>query len=294
MIHSAPPPSPVPRGRRNGPARYGRWGRWGSAALVMALVVGYAVLRELTGAPEAACGAGGPAHPVVLQQDQAANAATIAAVAVSRGLPERALTTALATAMQESSLRDLPGGDRDSLGLFQQRPSQGWGTPGQIMDPVYAANRFFDDLVRIPGYTALPVTAAAQQVQRSGYPQAYARHAADAAALAAAWYGQAPSLSCQVVVDGSAGDAAAVGRRLAREFGGARVAVSGATVTLPAGGAGVAGHGWAAAQWAVAQAATLRIAEVDYRGLGWRAADSAQGWTAAGRRSEDVRIRVQR
>ncbi|AUY49959.1 MULTISPECIES: hypothetical protein [Streptomycetaceae] len=134
-----------------------------------------------------------------LEVPQAANAATIAAVAHARGLPDRAVTISLATAMQESKIRNLTGGDRDSVGLFQQRPSQGWGTAQQISDPVYATNKFLDGLVKVPGYTRLPLTDAAQQVQKSGYPQAYAKHETKATLLASALTGrEAASLNCVV------------------------------------------------------------------------------------------------
>ncbi|MFE6050154.1 hypothetical protein ACFQ6N_05340 [Kitasatospora sp. NPDC056446] len=134
-----------------------------------------------------------------LELPQAANAATIAAVARSRGLPDRATAISLATAMQESKLRNLAGGDRDSIGLFQQRPSMGWGTPEQIADPVYATNKFLDGLVKVPGYTRLPLTDAAQAVQKSGYPQAYAKHETKATLLTSALSGREPgSFSCIV------------------------------------------------------------------------------------------------
>ena len=107
---------------------------------------------------------------VVLTDEQARNASLIAAIAVRRGMPAHAATIGLATALQESKLYNLKGGDRDSLGLFQQRHSQGWGTPRQILDPVYATNAFYDALEKVSGWTTLPVTRAAQEVQRSGYP----------------------------------------------------------------------------------------------------------------------------
>jgi hypothetical protein len=107
--------------------------------------------------------------------EQAANASTIYNVAASRGLPARAAVIAIATAWQESNLRNLNYGDRDSLGLFQQRPSQGWGTPAQLQDPTYAANKFYDALVAVPGWETMPVTTAAQKVQRSAFPNAYAK-----------------------------------------------------------------------------------------------------------------------
>ncbi|WP_307806365.1 hypothetical protein [Streptomyces sp. FH025] len=134
-----------------------------------------------------------------LELPQAANAATIAAVSRSRGLPDRATAISLATAMQESKLRNLAGGDRDSIGLFQQRPSMGWGTPEQIADPVYATNKFLDGLVKVPGYTRIPLTDAAQAVQKSGYPQAYAKHETKATLLTSALSGREPgSFNCVV------------------------------------------------------------------------------------------------
>lgn len=169
---------------------------------------------------------------LTLEPQQAANASTIAAVATSRGLPERALTIALATSMQESALRNLDHGDRDSVGLFQQRPSQGWGTAAQIMDPVYASNEFFDGLVKIRGYSRLPLTEAAQKVQKSGFPLAYAKHEGDAALLAGALTGRLPgALNCVTPLtpvaavtpaaagEASGGDPAKVRARLLREFG---------------------------------------------------------------------------
>jgi murein DD-endopeptidase MepM/ murein hydrolase activator NlpD len=87
--------------------------------------------------------------------------------------------------MQESGLRNLTGGDRDSIGLFQQRPSQGWGTPQQLADPAYQAGKFFDKLITIDGWQQMPLTDAAQAVQRSAYPDAYAKHEPDAITVVA-------------------------------------------------------------------------------------------------------------
>ncbi|MCZ1003365.1 hypothetical protein O1M63_44105 [Streptomyces mirabilis] len=168
-------------------------------SVVLALV-SYLAVRFLRPATPDECTAHGPHDTTVtLDPDQASHAATIAAVAHARGLPERAVTIALATAIQESKLRNLTYGDRDSLGLFQQRPSQGWGSPAQISDPVYTSGRFFDALVKVPDYRGLPVTVAAQQVQHSGYPQAYAQHEDVAATLADVLTGrEGPALSCTV------------------------------------------------------------------------------------------------
>jgi hypothetical protein len=112
---------------------------------------------------------------MTLTGEQATNAATIARVGHARGLPDRAVVIALATAQQESRLRNLDYGDRDSLGLFQQRPSQGWGTPAQVRDPSYAATKFYERLVGVPHWQTRRLTEVAQAVQRSGFPEAYQR-----------------------------------------------------------------------------------------------------------------------
>ena len=110
-----------------------------------------------------------------LSDEQRQNAATIIGVARQKGAPPRAWLIALATAKQESDLRNIPYGDRDSLGLFQQRPSQGWGSPAQVLDPVYSTTIFLDRLLQVPNWDRLPVTVAAQTVQRSAFPDAYAK-----------------------------------------------------------------------------------------------------------------------
>ena len=129
---------------------------------------------------------------MVLDPSQARYAGLITAIAVQRGMPARAASIALATAYQESDLRNLDGGDRDSAGLFQQRPSQGWGTLDEVRDPVHATNAFYDALAKVDGYEQLEITVAAQEVQRSGFPDAYADHEADARALASALTGNSP------------------------------------------------------------------------------------------------------
>ncbi|MEI5603588.1 C40 family peptidase [Streptomyces brasiliscabiei] len=110
-----------------------------------------------------------------LPAEQVPNAATIVATGLSLDVPEKGRIVALATAMQESRLRNLNYGDRDSLGLFQQRPSQGWGSAQQIRDPVYASEQFYKHLRKVNGWQQMTITQAAQAVQRSGYPDAYAQ-----------------------------------------------------------------------------------------------------------------------
>jgi hypothetical protein len=129
---------------------------------------------------------------VELTQEQAENAALITGISIQRGLPARAASIALATAYQESKILNIEHGDRDSIGLFQQRPSQGWGSIEEILDPVHSTHAFYDALVRIEGYETMAITEAAQAVQRSAYPDAYADHEADARALASALTGNSP------------------------------------------------------------------------------------------------------
>ncbi|MGX1314288.1 hypothetical protein RKD24_004407 [Streptomyces calvus] len=301
--------------------RRGRLFRFGASLVVLLAVAGYLVVQYVTG------GRSGPGCLVVsgkgdgaryeFTPEQAVNAATITAVGTARDLPERAVTIALATALQESALRNIDYGDRDSLGLFQQRPSQGWGTPKEIMDPAYAAEKFYEHLEEVPGYTRLPLTVAAQKVQRSGFPQAYAKHEPDAALLAAALTGRsAATLTCEGRPAATrAAGADAVRAALVRDFGrdllepaGAEVGDAaaspspkaeagsdgsdGRTVTLPvAGGEGTdaGARGWQLAHWAVANASALHIKHVSYAGREWTAGNTDSQWrTTEGKGSADA------
>ena len=141
-------------------------------------------------------------HTVEIDLEQAENAALITAVSIERGLPARAASIALATAFQESKLYNIEFGDRDSVGLFQQRPSQGWGSVDELMDPVFATNAFYDALAKVDGYREMEITQAAQAVQRSAYPGAYADHEQDGRALASALTGNSPrAMWCDVPGD---------------------------------------------------------------------------------------------
>ncbi|MBF4615289.1 LysM peptidoglycan-binding domain-containing protein [Curtobacterium sp. VKM Ac-1376] len=128
---------------------------------------------------------------VGLSAEQRQNAATIVAVGRSLGVSDRGLVVALAAAMQESSLRNVAHGDRDSVGLFQQRPSQGWGSAAELQDPAYSTKLFFGGrnnpnagktrgLLDVPGWSSMSITDAAQAVQLSAYPEAYANWASAA------------------------------------------------------------------------------------------------------------------
>jgi len=222
---------------------------------------------------------------VILTDAQARNATLISAIAIHRGMPAHAATIGLAAALQESKLFNLRGGDRDSLGIFQQRPSQGWGSPRQILDPVHATNAFYDALERVPGYADLPVTVAAQRVQRSGYPSAYAVYESDARALASAMTGYSPAAFwCHVATpDGSATPAAqrATGLRqaLAPAFGPTRVRVaSGSGLEVPVSSRE---RGWAVASYLVSHAPQLGVSSVAYGGRIWTAGDNS-GWSRTG------------
>ncbi|MFJ5532658.1 hypothetical protein [Streptomyces sp. NPDC093261] len=219
-------------------------------------------------------------------------------MAHARGLPERAVTIALATAIQESKLRNLTYGDRDSIGLFQQRPSQGWGSPAQIRDPVYASGRFFDALVKVPDYVALPVTVVAQRVQHSGYPEAYAQHEDMATTLADVLTGrEGPALSCTVSgtdpvpsdtggsgaagVVSEAGGGGGVTAAVRREFGDVPTALpvtGGGSVSYPIPTDQVS-TGWSLALWLVCHATELNATSVTFNGRRWSSTASNQGWT---------------
>jgi hypothetical protein len=117
------------------------------------------------------------------RSEQLTNAATIVAVGTQLAVPPQGLVVALAAALTESGLRNLNYGDRDSLGLFQQRPSQGWGTPTQILNPTYSATQFYRHLLALPRWQQMSVNNAAQAVQHSGTPTAYAPREPAARAL---------------------------------------------------------------------------------------------------------------
>ncbi|WP_200215412.1 C40 family peptidase, partial [Micromonospora coerulea] len=140
--------------------------------------------------------------------DQLEIAATIVDVGVAQGVPRWGWVVAVATALQESGLRNLPhlghANDHDSVGVFQQRPSQGWGTPGQLTDPAYQARGFYQRLLRVPGWQQMPLTEAAQAVQRSAYPDAYGRWTHDAVTLVDSFTG-APG-SCKSAASASLPD----------------------------------------------------------------------------------------
>ena len=218
---------------------------------------------------------------VQIDMEQAQWSALMAGIAQRRGLPPRATTIAIATAFQESKIHNLNYGDRDSLGLFQQRPSQGWGTAEEVMDPHHAINAFYDHLVKVRGYTSMKITDAAQAVQRSAFPAAYAAHEAYSRALASALRGYSPAtFTCQVN-EASGGNPATIAQDLERTFGSVDATHDGssASVGLTGKKADVVIRGWGIAHYLVANAARLNISVIDFDGLRWTAQDSPDGWT---------------
>ncbi|MFL6060423.1 MAG: hypothetical protein ACJ72E_04255 [Marmoricola sp.] len=221
---------------------------------------------------------------VPLSTEQGRNAALIAAIGVQRGLPARAVSIALATAYQESKIRNLAGGDRDSIGLFQQRPSQGWGTPAQIRDEHYSINKFYEALEKIHGYETMRITEAAQEVQRSGYPEAYEEHAPDARALASALtgYSTGGAFTCVWHTPKGHSTASVAQSSLDDAFGTVGAARTGSrqdfTISVDAGIEGNR-RGWAYAQYLVAMAGPLKIHEVTYDGRTWKTGRASEkGW----------------
>jgi hypothetical protein len=223
------------------------------------------------------CATGPGQYAMTLDLDQASDAATISAVALRRGLPDRAVVIAYATALQESKLYNLPGGDLDSIGIFQQRPSEGWGPAAKLADPAYASGRFFDALVKIPHYLRLPVAIAAQDVQRSADGSAYAEHVGDAETLAAAFTGQTPgALRCWYPPN-KVKPTSAVGTAITalHSVVGRRAHPDGDSITVPNVAAG-----WTVASWMVANAQSYGLRQVSFDGEQWRSSNGHDGWTS--------------
>ena len=237
------------------------------------------------------CQAGTGDNAVALDFGQAADAATIAGVSIQERLPSRALTIAYATAFQESKLENLTYGDRDSVGVFQQRPSEGWGTATQLEDPAYASRAFFGALVKVPRYTTIPVYEAAQAVQKSAGGYAYQQYAPTGAQLAAdftarphavtCWYSPAAqaadqNLSLKLDLHGAAEELDAV-------FGtpGQGGVLKGVT-RIRSGSADLItikpGAGWTVANWLVAHASSYGITRVSYAGYQWKAQLTETSW----------------
>lgn len=192
-------------------------------------------------------------------------------------LPPRAAVLVLAAAMQESKLTNIPPGqgDRDSVGVLQQRPSQGWGggDPAKLTDVGEATKEFLDVLVKIDNWQALPLSTAIQKVQISADGSLYAQHEPQSAALADALAGRTPAgISCTFAKPAKTATPAVVAQQVGRELGiTTPTAVGARTVRVP-------GARWQTAAWFVANADRLGIDQVAYNGKRWSRAD---GWTTS-------------
>jgi hypothetical protein len=220
----------------------------------------------LAAGPGIGCVATASGQQFALDLDQAQNASIIAAVATQRGLPNHAVTIALATALQESRLQNLGYGDRDSLGLFQQRPSQGWGTPAQVQDPGYAANAFYKELVKVKKWELLDITVAAQKVQHSAFPNAYAKWEGEARIVARVMTGEVPAGFTCSFQPAAGGSTAKVVAAATKQWG-PNALTKGITAT----------EGWSVAAWLVANAYDQHLDSVSFLGQTWTVATN--NWT---------------
>lgn len=293
--------------RRMEPYNYQRR-TWRKPLIILAVVVallagaaygGYRVdqhFQQMLIVPGCQAGYGSSAIPLDFEQTR--DAATIADVAVYDHLPHQALTIAYATAIQESKLNDVDYGTSDSVGIFQQRPSEGWGSRQQLEDPVYASQAFFERgpsaLTKIPGYATMSVSQAAQKVQRSADGSAYQEWAEEASLLATdfttaphavtCWYNPSSQASANGV-SGQLNLAGAV-QKLEETFGTPRA--DGVVTSAASANSGkseifnvASGGGWAVANWLVANASSFGITQVSYGGYQWTASLTETSWQAA-------------
>ncbi|MEW1838265.1 hypothetical protein AB0392_09945 [Nonomuraea angiospora] len=252
------------------------------AIIVIVLAVGISVglfhllkkTKPLAVEPEPHCTVRTPLGERYLDFEQAEISATIAAVAARRRLPERAVVIAYATALQESKIYNLDYGDRDSVGVFQQRESQGWGSKKQLMDPVYATNKFFAALEKVKNYRKLPLAEAAQEVQRSAGGYAYAQHEEEAKLLAAAFTGRVPRAVHCWYPPGKKTPApqprtAEARKALARALGSTAVTSE--------------RRGWLIAAWSVSYSQKYALRQVGFAGATWKNDVKLESWQSGGK-----------
>ncbi|GAC1375674.1 MAG: hypothetical protein NVSMB4_04000 [Acidimicrobiales bacterium] len=234
-------------------------------AAASAVVIMASSCSQLPRPAAATCDGSTSSSPAKLTVEQARNASTIAAVGKRMGVADHGITVALAAALQESKLRNLSGGDRDSAGLFQQRPSQGWGTRTQVRDPFHAATAFYDRLVKVDGWATMAVTDAAQSVQHSAAPDAYRQWEPEARSLARTLSGEVPAgFACRIAHPGT--DPTLVATML-RETGVRATAAPGGGVRPIA--VKSAAQGWLVASWLVAHADRFPVTTLSYAGFRW-------------------------
>ena len=226
---------------------------------------------------------------VSFRPEQMHQASTIVLLGTRRGLPARAGTIAVATAIQESKLRNLSYGDRDSVGLFQQRPSQGWGTEEELQDPVYATNAFYDALVKVDGWADARITEIAQEVQRSAYPEAYGDHEQQGRAIASTMTGHSPGgFVCRLEAPDASGRPDTFVAALDTETGHDGTADD-QIITVNAADAR---HAWSVGAWSVAQAKARNVVRVQVGDRVWSRGpgDTAMQWSSADDPVPDDRV----
>jgi hypothetical protein len=264
----------------------------GTTLALLLVTAGYFIyhsFRNVTSPPPPpGCQVGTGVQATDLSPEQAEVAATIAGVAARHRLPRQAVTIALAAALQESKLHNLDYGDRDSVGIFQQRPSEGWGSATELQDPVYATTKFYAALLKVHGYAKMPVDLAAQAVQHSADGSAYQQWTDIAGQLTGSFTGKSPhTVSCWYTPSGQA-DLAGAEKQVRQTFGPAgRKAVVVRITTARSAKKNVRSSavlhvqpaaGWTVASWLVAHAQAYHLSQLRYAGFSWKAANGTMGW----------------
>lgn len=260
-----------------------RWGCLVTLALVAVTALGgwWGVRRAVDAWSPTTCEVRAGGKSFTWAPDQASNSAVITAIALRRGMAPRAATIAIATALQESKVRNITFGDRDSVGLFQQRPSQGWGTVEQIMNPEYSSNAFYDALEKVPDWENADIAHAAQEVQRSADGSAYAQHEAKARVTASVLAGYSPAgIGCRLDSPKTPGSPQALVTLIAEDHGvtarveGNQVVIDGATDE----------QAWSLASWGVARAIDTGVTAVVLGDQQWTRSKSGSAltWHGAG------------
>lgn len=202
--------------------------------------------------------------------DQAAVASSMVGAVIGRDLPQRAAVLVIAAGLQESKLTNIPAGqgDRDSVGVLQQRPSQGWGKPEQLADVRFATGAFLTALIKVPRWQTDPLATVIQKVQISADGTAYAQHEGTASSIVTALWGAPRGIACTFGKPAKVASVASVASQLSRDLPVHKPTTDGRSVH-------VSGASWRTAAWLVANADRLGIATVSYDGSTWT---RSQGW----------------
>ncbi len=236
------------------------------------------------------CVATANGNSVTLDLEQAHNASIVVGMSVKRGLPPRAASIAMATVYQESGIRNLDYGDLDSVGLFQQRPSQGWGSRKQLLDPYYATDKFYDALVKIDDWETADITTVAQKVQNSSYPDAYRDHEADARVLASALTGHSAGGFTCLEREGKSGKPSALVSSIEKTFGTVSDKTKDRVVGIDARSGALA---WAYAGHAVANADRYGVVGVKVDGRQWQTEEfNLPTWTKIDPGLKETRVEI--